>query len=49
MDGVAAVLVSRWEWDGAGRTRIEPATELPLVATAPAEGPQLWDASTASD
>jgi hypothetical protein len=44
------VLVSRWEWNGAARTRIEPAPEPPLVATAaPPEGPHLWDTSTASD
>ena len=50
IDGVAAVLVTRWEWDGAARTRIEPAPEPPPVAAAaPPDGPQLWDASTASD
>ena len=51
IDGVAAVLVSRWEWDGAGRIRVEPAPEPPPVAAAatPPDGPQLWDASTASD
>ena len=50
IDGVAAVLVSRWEWDGAGRIRVEPAPESPPVAaaTAPPDGPQLWDASTAN-
>ncbi len=50
IDGVAAVLVSRWEWDGAGRIRVEPAPEPSPVAaaTAPPDGPQLWDASTAS-
>ncbi len=45
IDGVAAVLVSRWEWDGAARNRVEPAP----VAAAQPDGPQLWDASTASD
>jgi uncharacterized protein (TIGR02680 family) len=50
IDGVAAVLVTRWEWDGAGRTRIESAPEPPPVtAVAPPDGPQLWDASTAND
>ncbi len=50
IDGVAAVLVSRWEWDGAGRRRVEPAPESPpVVATStPPDGRQLWDASTAS-
>ncbi len=49
IDGVAAVLVTRWEWDGAARTRVEPAPESPhvIAATAP-DGPQIWDASTAS-
>jgi uncharacterized protein (TIGR02680 family) len=49
IDGVAAVLVARWEWDGAARTRMEPTAESPhvIAATAPG-GPQLWDASTAS-
>jgi hypothetical protein len=49
IDGVAAVLVSRWEWDGAARIRIDPAAPSPSVAPAPKDGPQLWDASTASD
>ena len=50
IDGVAAVLVSRWEWDGAGRRRVEPAPKSPpVVATStPPDGRQLWDASTAS-
>ena len=49
IDGVAAVLVTHWEWDGAVRTRVEPAPEPPPVtAAAPPDGPQLWDASTTS-
>jgi uncharacterized protein YPO0396 len=49
LDGVAAVLVTRWEWDGAARMRVERAPEPPPVvaATSPA-GPRLWDASTGS-
>jgi uncharacterized protein (TIGR02680 family) len=50
IEGVAAVLVTRWEWDGAMRVRVEPPTESPLVSAAPTpEGPQLWDTSTPSD
>ena len=50
IDGVAAVLVTRWEWDGAARARVEPAPEPPLVSSAaPPGGPQLWDTSTTSD
>jgi uncharacterized protein (TIGR02680 family) len=50
IDGVAAVLVTRWEWDGAMRVRVEPPPESPLVSAAPApEGSQLWDTSTPSD
>jgi len=48
IDGVAAVLVTRWEWDGGARTRIEPAREPPPVLAAPPDGPQLWDTSTRS-
>ena len=50
IDGVAAVLVSRWEWDGAERMRVEPAPEPPpaVAAATPPDGPQLWDASTAN-
>ena len=39
IDGVAAVLVTRWEWDGAARRRVEAAPEPPLVAAAPPDGP----------
>jgi uncharacterized protein (TIGR02680 family) len=48
VEGIAAVLVTRWEWDGAARTRVVPAPEPPPI-TAAADGPQLWEASTASD
>jgi uncharacterized protein (TIGR02680 family) len=44
IDGVAAVLVTRWEWDGAECTRVEPGTESPHAT----DGRQLWDASTTS-
>ncbi len=52
IEGVAAVLVTRWEWDGAMRVRVEPPPESPLVSAAPApalEGSQLWDTSTSDD
>ncbi len=50
IDGVAAVLVTRWEWDGASRARVEAPPETPPVAAqATPDGPQLWDASTTSD
>jgi uncharacterized protein (TIGR02680 family) len=48
IDGVAAVLVSRWEWDGVARTAVAAPTEAALAGAAPPEGPQLWDASTSS-
>ncbi|MBV9416086.1 MAG: TIGR02680 family protein, partial [Solirubrobacterales bacterium] len=49
IDGIGAVLVTRWEWDGAMRSRIEPAPEPAPVAAAPSpDGPSLWDTSTAS-
>ena len=34
IEDIAAVLVTRWEWDGAARTRVEPAPEPPHI-TAP--------------
>ena len=47
IDGVAAVLVTRWEWDGSERTRTpdppEPAT---VTAVAASDGHRLWDTST---
>ena len=48
IDGIGAVLVTRWEWDGSARSRIEPAPDPPPVAatTSPPDGPQLWNAST---
>jgi hypothetical protein len=50
IEGVAAVLVTRWEWDGAMRIRVEPPPESPLVSAAPTpEGSQLWDTSTPTD
>jgi uncharacterized protein (TIGR02680 family) len=50
IDGVAAVLVTRWEWDGAERVRVEPVPESPLIAAAPPpDGPSLWDTSITSD
>ena len=50
IDGIGAVLVTRWEWDGSARSRIEPAPDPPPVAatTSPPDGPQLWNASTPS-
>ena len=50
IDGIGAVLVTRWEWDGSARTRIETAPDPPPVAaaTSPPDGPQLWNVSTAS-
>jgi hypothetical protein len=49
IDGIGAVLVTRWEWDGAVRSRIEPTPDPPPVAAAPSpDGPSLWDTSTAS-
>jgi uncharacterized protein (TIGR02680 family) len=49
-DGVAAVLVSRWEWDGSARHRIDSPPEPPtVIGVAPSEGPLLWDTSTTSD
>jgi hypothetical protein len=50
IDGVAAVLVSRWEWDGAERSRVKPAPESQLISAAPPpDGPELWDRSITSD
>jgi uncharacterized protein (TIGR02680 family) len=50
IDGVAAVLVSRWEWDGAERMRVKPAPESPLITAAPPpDGSPLWDTSITSD
>lgn len=47
MDGVAAVLVTRWEWDGGELERVEPPAEVPVVSAAtPPDGPQLWTTST---
>jgi uncharacterized protein (TIGR02680 family) len=50
IDGVAAVLVTRWEWDGAERIRVQPAPESPLITAASRpDGPPLWDTSTTND
>ena len=53
IDGVAAVLVTHWEWDGFERTRAPEAPEAPGPATvtmlAPPQGTPLWDTSTTSD
>lgn len=50
IDGVAAVLVTGWEWDGFERTRVPDAPERPTVAAiASADGAQLWTTSTTSD
>ncbi len=50
IDGVAAVLVTRWEWDGFGRTRAPDPPEVEAIGAAPPpDGPQLWDTSTTSD
>jgi uncharacterized protein (TIGR02680 family) len=48
IDGVAAVLVTRWEWDGAARSRVGPPESSPVAPVTLPDGPQLWDASTAS-
>jgi uncharacterized protein YPO0396 len=48
IDGVAAVLVTRWEWDGASRTRLASIPEPPVTVAASPDGPQLWDTSTTS-
>lgn len=50
VDGIAAVLVTRWEWDGVQRTQVENAPEVSPVVAAPApDGVGLWNASTPSD
>jgi uncharacterized protein (TIGR02680 family) len=51
IEGIAAVLVSRWEWDGSARMRVEPAAYKAATANAGVgpDGPQLWDTSTSSD
>jgi hypothetical protein len=50
IDGVAAVLVSRWEWDGAERIRVQPMPESPMISAAtPPDGQGLWDTSITSD
>jgi hypothetical protein len=50
IDGVAAVLVSRWEWDGFERTAAaDPREPSAVAAVAAPEGAPLWDTSTATD
>jgi uncharacterized protein (TIGR02680 family) len=52
IDGVAAVLVTRWEWDGAERTRAadppQAAARAVASVTTP-DGTQLWGRSIPSD
>jgi uncharacterized protein (TIGR02680 family) len=51
VDEIPAVLVTRWEWDGATLGRVEPAPEPFAVAQAPNpydDGPRLWETSTSS-
>ncbi len=49
VEGIAAVLVSRWEWDGRARLRVESPVEDVALSAPSTDGPQLWDASTSSD
>jgi uncharacterized protein (TIGR02680 family) len=50
IDGIAAVLVTRWEWDGFERSRAaDPPEPAAVTAAAPPDGPQLWDPSTTND
>jgi uncharacterized protein (TIGR02680 family) len=50
IDGVAAVLVTRWEWDGFDRTRAPDPPEVEAIGAAPPpDGPQLWDTSITND
>jgi hypothetical protein len=43
IDGIAAVLVTRWEWDGAGLQ------QAPRSPPATHDSPRLWSASTTND
>jgi hypothetical protein len=51
VDDIPAVLVTRWEWDGVARTRVEAPSE-PLAAVATPDpvddGSRLWETSTTS-
>jgi uncharacterized protein (TIGR02680 family) len=50
IDGVAAVLVTRWEWNGFERTQAaDPREPSAVAAVAAPEGAQLWDTSTTTD
>lgn len=52
IDGVAAVLVTRWEWDGVTKSRVErPPAPAAMSAVTESEpgGSALWDTSTTSD
>jgi hypothetical protein len=50
IDGVAAVLVTRWEWDGFERTQAaDPREPSALAAIAAPDGAALWDTSTTTD
>jgi uncharacterized protein (TIGR02680 family) len=53
VDGVAAVLVTHWEWDGAARTPVErPSAALPEPPEAvadPVEQEGLWEPRTTDD
>jgi uncharacterized protein (TIGR02680 family) len=50
VEDIPAVLVTRWEWDGATRRRVESTPEPIAVAHAPDpdDGPRLWETSTTS-
>jgi uncharacterized protein (TIGR02680 family) len=51
VDDIPAVLVTRWEWDGVARTRVEGPTEPLAAVTTPDpldDGPRLWETSITS-
>jgi hypothetical protein len=53
VDDVAAVLVTRWEWDGATRRRVDREVSAVSVGAEHAndgsvEGPRLWETSSES-
>jgi uncharacterized protein (TIGR02680 family) len=50
IDGVAAVLVTRWEWNGFARSCVEsPVAPTGVSPVASPDGPQLWDTSITTD